>query len=232
MTRILGMGSYKHPLSTNAAPPLTAQPTVVRLPLTADVQQLVIVSPGMGALASPTQCALCLHYYAQVYIQLGVWDAAAWCIVRLHACTLTHIHTHKLMVNNPTPPPSHTHSFVHISRNFDRQQNALVVWQCNRAPLYELLVTMSPCSHMNAQLHRFWWSVLWGCSQSAYGQEGWGRYTMCQTCKTCRWGVYAAQVYVCADCGYFCIHHTYHPYAPHIRCPAVPRPNLSACLVQ
>lgn len=58
LTRVLGMAALK--------PVLSAEPTVVRLPLSADTQQLALVSPGVAALASPMQCALCLHTYAQV----------------------------------------------------------------------------------------------------------------------------------------------------------------------
>lgn len=57
LTRVLGMTALK--------PGVSAEPTVVRLPLTADTQQLVLVSPALAELASPMQCALCLHYYSQ-----------------------------------------------------------------------------------------------------------------------------------------------------------------------
>ena len=58
LTRVLGMTALK--------PAVSAEPTVVRLPLTSDTQQLVLVSPALATLASPMQCALCLHYFIQV----------------------------------------------------------------------------------------------------------------------------------------------------------------------
>lgn len=58
LTRVLGMTALK--------PTVSAEATVVRLPLTSDTQQLILASPALATLASPMQCALCLHYYSQV----------------------------------------------------------------------------------------------------------------------------------------------------------------------